>query len=122
VVRDDRLAGAILLGDLGLSPRIAELARSGRPVPDDLLAGAAPERESCLSENDVPVCLCNWVSRGEIVAAIDERGLTSPAEVTAATGAGSGCGGCASTVAEILTERERGRLEDLRYARLSRRG
>jgi ferredoxin-nitrate reductase len=121
VVREDRLVGAILLGDLALSSQIAELARTGRPVPDGLLTGAGPTAESRLAPDDAPVCLCNWVSRGQILAAIDERGLTTPVEVAAATGAGSGCGGCASTVADILTEREVGRLEDLRYARLSRR-
>jgi NAD(P)H-nitrite reductase large subunit len=59
--------------------------------------------------------------RAQIVAAIDERGLTTTAEVAAATGAGSGCGGCVANVATILTEIEAGKLEDLRYARLSRR-
>jgi ferredoxin-nitrate reductase len=121
VVRGDRLAGAILLGDLSLSPQIAELARTGGPVPDHLLAGGAPGAVAAPPPEDAPICLCNSVSRSQIVAAIDERGLTTPVEVAAATGAGSGCGGCAASVTSILSELEAGRLEDLRYARLSRR-
>ncbi len=121
IVRGDRLAGAILLGDLSLSARIAELARTDGPVPDDLLAGVAATGAATPPPEDATVCVCNSVSRAQIVAAIDERGLTTPAEVAAATGAGSGCGSCATSVASILGDLEAGRIEDLRYARLSRR-
>ena len=122
ILRGDRLVGAILLGDLSLSARIAELALTGQPVPDDLLAAlTVGGGEAAPDPSDATVCLCNAVTRAQIVAAVDQRGLTNPEEVAAATGAGSGCGGCRSTVASILVEAEASKRAELRLARLARR-
>ncbi len=47
------------------------------------------------------VCLCKGVSDQRILAAIRD-GARTPAEVGRATGAGTDCGTCRETVADIL--------------------
>lgn len=49
------------------------------------------------------VCLCRFVSDLTIRAARDE-GAATVAEISAATGAGTGCGCCRGTIARILAE------------------
>jgi ferredoxin-nitrate reductase len=102
VLRDERLVGAILLGDTSLGGRLRELIRTGAPVPDDLV-GLEPA--SCAGDadsDDALVCACNAVSRGQIVAAVEAQGLTHVDQVARATGATTGCGTCRNSVAGIL--------------------
>jgi bacterioferritin-associated ferredoxin len=51
----------------------------------------------------VIVCLCRVVSDGAIRAARDAGAATVEA-IAAATGAGTGCGCCRGTIAQILAE------------------
>lgn len=102
VLRDGRLAGAILLGDLSLAPRLGQLIRGGEPVPDGLLsadAGAGPAAED---DDAALLCVCNAVSRGTLKTIARDRGLRSVDEVRDATRAASGCGGCAPAIQELL--------------------
>ncbi len=99
VLRDGRLAGATLLGDLSDARQLRTLIASGQPVPEALLQnGPATASEV----GDPLVCSCQVVSRGEIASAIRDRGLTSVAEVSDATGAATGCGGCRPEVEALL--------------------
>ncbi len=50
------------------------------------------------------VCNCMGVTCGEIVDAIKAQGLTNVQEVSDATGAGTGCGGCVDDIQKILDE------------------
>lgn len=50
------------------------------------------------------VCNCKEVTVGTIEDAIRDKGLSTAAQVTAATEAGSGCGSCGETIEEILGE------------------
>ncbi len=54
--------------------------------------------------NDEIICHCMDVSRGEIIKAIKEKGLTTVEEVQDETDAGTGCGGCVEDIEEILEE------------------
>jgi ferredoxin-nitrate reductase len=104
----DRLAGAILVGEIGQARALSELLRCHEPVPDALIdqsvsaggpgAGLPPEPAAV-------VCSCNAVTRGEIDRAIRARGLTTVLEVARATGATTGCGSCARDVDAILRAR-----------------
>jgi len=99
VVRDGRLSGATLLGDLADARELRGLIASGGVVPDSLLdAGAAP----VTSQPDHLVCSCQVVSSGEIRSAIAEFSLTTVEGVSERTGASTGCGGCRPDVEKLL--------------------
>jgi bacterioferritin-associated ferredoxin len=50
------------------------------------------------------VCLCAGVPASTIRALI-ERGAACPEDVTAACGAGGGCGACLGSLTDLLAER-----------------
>ena len=52
---------------------------------------------------DETVCFCMGVTAGDIKAAV-EAGATSVEAVQEATSAGTGCGGCVDTIAELIKE------------------
>ena len=100
VLRDGRLAGATLLGDLSDARELRTLIASGQSVPEALLeTGPTAASET----GDPLVCSCQVVSRGEIASAIHDRGLKSVAEVSEHTGAATGCGGCRPDVEALLS-------------------
>ncbi len=112
VVDGDRLVGAILLGDTTMAGRLGQLIAAGGPVPVDVLDASVVTRCVERPRGELPgpdevVCHCMAVSREPIERAIDRDGLQSVDGVAAATGAGTGCGSCAATVARILDERRR---------------
>ncbi len=54
-----------------------------------------------MKEKDI-VCVCNSITYGEIVEAIEKKGLKTVEEVGIATQAGTTCGACQDTIQEIL--------------------
>ena len=122
VLRDGQLIGTILLGDLSLAPRLGELARTGEPLPDAVVAELTVSRPAGErpSEDTTPVCTCNAVTRGTILRVVRDRNLRTVEEVADATRATTGCGSCAHDVRALLSERERERLDDRRMTRLAR--
>jgi ferredoxin-nitrate reductase len=112
VLDDDRLVGAVLLGDLSEAPTLRQLVEDGRSVPPELLenqVGAAPRLDGV-------VCSCAAVTREQIDAAIVAGGLTRVSEVAKHSGAATGCGGCRPAIERILAERPRESLRDARPA------
>ncbi|HEV7774553.1 MAG TPA: molybdopterin-dependent oxidoreductase [Conexibacter sp.] len=112
IVRDGRLAGATLLGDLADAPRLRELAVSGAPVPEDVL-GTDGEAGAAVNGDEL-VCSCQAVPRATIAAAIRANALTSLEQVGRHTQAGTGCGGCRVRVQALLDEVEAATLAELR--------
>jgi ferredoxin-nitrate reductase len=103
VLRDGRLRGAILLGDLSHAHHLRTLLGSGAPVPDELLEGSAPvERD----ERAGLVCSCNAVT-GEQIGRAVAGGAEGLDAVARATGATTGCGSCRGEVERLLSERGR---------------
>jgi assimilatory nitrate reductase electron transfer subunit len=110
LVRDGRLAGAIMLGDNPTVGQVIQLFDRGGPVPDDrraLLLGralgeaAVPHAESpALMPDAALVCQCNTVSKGALVAAWRSGARSLPRIVTA-TRATTGCGSCRDAVCGI---------------------
>jgi ferredoxin-nitrate reductase len=117
VLADDRLVGAVLLGDLSEAVTLRRLVEEGRPVPAELLDAAAPAGGVRV---DGVVCSCAEVTREQIEQAIAAGGLERVSAVAQATGATTGCGGCRAQVERILAERTRERetLHDARAARI----
>jgi nitrite reductase (NADH) large subunit len=108
IVRDDRIAGAILLGDVGAASTLTQMFLLGTQVPErraDLLFGS-PTGVGLLNAADLPdnaqVCNCNGVSKGQILGVIHAGGCQSVSKVGACTKAGLGCGSCKSLIAQLL--------------------
>jgi ferredoxin-nitrate reductase len=99
VVRDGRLSGATLLGDLADARELRSLIATGASVPDALLERGAP---AAAGEPDQLVCSCQVVSASEIRGAITEFSLTTVEGVSERTGASTGCGGCRPDVEKPL--------------------
>jgi nitrite reductase (NADH) large subunit len=107
IVRNGRLAGAILLGDTSNAPALLQAYDRGAILPEnraELLfpdAGEAsgPSLESL--PDDAQVCNCNGVSKGRIIDAV-KNGCRSLKALCDATRAGTGCGSCKGQVNRLL--------------------
>ncbi len=107
IVRDDRLVGAIVMGDGAIVPSLLQVFGEGTPLDSnraELLfplsfATAAPSPDA--AADTARICDCNAVSKAEIVEAVMEgaRGLQAVCE---ATRAGTGCGSCRPEVQAII--------------------
>jgi ferredoxin-nitrate reductase len=115
IVRDGRLAGATLLGDMADAPRLRELAVSGAAVPDDVFS-AAP---TATASGDELVCSCQAVTRGAIERAIRDHALRDVEQVSRHTQAATGCGGCRLRVQALLDGSEGAAVAELRAARVT---
>ena len=109
VLRGSALVGVVLYGDAADSAWYFDLLQTGADVSairDGLVfgpavAGAAPPGVEALPDN-AEICGCNGVSKGHILAAITEHGLTSLDAVRARTKASSSCGSCTCNVEALL--------------------
>ena len=108
IIRDGKVAGAILLGDGFTAPRLLQAFDRGEVLPQnraELLFPLSADGESALDVEDMPddaqICNCNGVSKGKIIAAVD-GGCRSLKAVCDATKAGTGCGSCISQVQAVL--------------------
>ncbi|GDY30044.1 FAD-dependent oxidoreductase [Gandjariella thermophila] len=115
VLRDEKVAGAILVGAPDAAATITQLYDRGIPAPSDRLAlllgrtlpsAAVP----AASPADLPassvVCRCNTVTKGQLVTAF-RAGNRTAAALASATRASTGCGSCREAVcgiAEWLSE------------------
>ncbi len=99
VVRDDRVVGALCLGDLGPWPRLLDLCQSGCEL-DELRDGLLAPGGGSAAPAGRLVCSCLQVGEDTIAAAAHAHG-GDPARVGAATRAGTGCGSCRIEVARI---------------------
>ena len=97
-----RLLGGMLVGDTSDYGRLAHLARAAKPIDGELpMLGRAASASAELPD-DAQVCSCNNVLAGTIRARIRD-GATTLAAIQACTRAGSGCGGCAPALTELLS-------------------
>ena len=107
IVRDDRLVGAIVMGDGAIVPSLLQVfgdRTTLAPNRSELLfplSFSVPPPSVERIPDSARICDCNAVSKGEIVQAVLEgaRGLQS---VCDATRAGTGCGSCRSEVQAIV--------------------
>ncbi len=101
VFRGRDLIGAVLMGDTALGSQLTDLLAEGGALPDalldGLLTGAAPDPEAEL------VCSCKAVTAATIRAAVD-AGADDLTAIRARTGACTGCGSCASRIAQLLAQ------------------
>jgi nitrite reductase (NADH) large subunit len=107
VIRDGRLVGATMLGDVAKVAFLLQAFDRGMPLPEeriDLLVDrgtpAAAVGPAELAD-DAQVCNCNGVSKGALVRTV-HSGVKTVSGVMDATRAGKGCGSCRSLVGQIV--------------------
>ncbi len=107
IIRDGRLVGGILLGDISKAAYLIQAFDRNTPLPEDrlhlLFDIGDPPKQVTFAEMSAAtqVCNCNGVSKGAIVACVGS-GKRNAKAVMDATRAGMGCGSCKSMVAEIV--------------------
>jgi NAD(P)H-dependent nitrite reductase large subunit/NAD(P)H-dependent nitrite reductase small subunit len=98
-----RLLGGVLVGDASEYGTLLALSKKNEPLPcapGELMLGRRDG--GALAGGDEQVCSCNNVSQQAICSAIEEKGLTTLAEIKQCTRAGTGCGGCIPLVTTLL--------------------
>lgn len=108
IVRDGKIYGAILLGDIEYSDILMRLFASGGKLPEkrqELLFGSV-SGVSLLDVNDLPenaqICNCNGVSKKTILDSILKGGCSTVSAVGEKTKAGKGCGSCKGLIAQLI--------------------
>jgi NAD(P)H-dependent nitrite reductase large subunit len=115
IVRDNCLAGAIVIGDGAVVPSLLRLYSESIAIPEnrsDLLFRpefAPVPQPQALSDNAL-VCNCNGVTKAQIVECV-LGGARSVGAVAAATRASTGCGTCRPEVQAIVDIACRGLVE-----------
>ncbi len=107
IVRNNRLVGAIVMGDGGSVPTLVQAFADALPLPDHrpgLLFPMAADPEPLDAEH-IPdaarICDCNAVSKAQIIEAV-LAGARSVQAVSDATRACTGCGSCKPEVERIV--------------------
>ncbi len=108
IVRDNKLAGAILLGETDTAGVLLQMFMGNVAVSSrraDLLFGSSTGAP-VLSVFDLPdhaqICNCNGVSKGAIKEAIQLGKCHSISKVGGCTKAGLGCGSCKGLIAQLI--------------------
>ena len=113
VLKDNRIQGAVLYGDTVDGAWYFQLMREGTDVSDlrgHLMygqahlgdAGHGGENAVAAMSDDMEICGCNGVCKGDIVKAITGKGLFTVEDVRAHTKASSSCGSCTGLVEQLL--------------------
>jgi nitrite reductase (NADH) large subunit len=103
IVRDDRLAGAVLIGDASAAASLIRRFERGDLLPANRLdVFASPARTT---EPGGVVCNCYQVAEGALLDAVRD-GCTTLQQLAARTGAGTGCGSCRGQIASLLLKAE----------------
>jgi nitrite reductase (NADH) large subunit len=117
IVRDGRLIGATLVGDVRKVAFLMQAFDRGLALPEDRvelmfdLGGQPAEVSAAELADDAQVCNCNGVSKGAIAATV-KGGCKTVAGVMDRTRAGKGCGTCKSLVAQIVEWAAGGEVEE----------
>jgi nitrite reductase (NADH) large subunit len=107
IVRDGRLIGAILMGEISKAAFLMQAFDRDSKLPEERLSllfdlGAPPQK---VTLDEMPaesqVCNCNGVTKARIGSCVSAGNQTATS-VMKATRAGMGCGSCKSLVSELV--------------------
>jgi nitrite reductase (NADH) large subunit len=107
IIRDGRLLGSILLGDISKSAYLMQAFGQNTPLPEERLSLlfdiGAPSAKVTFEEMapDMQVCNCNGVSKGALLECV-KGGRRTAKSVMETTRAGMGCGACKALVGDIV--------------------
>jgi nitrite reductase (NADH) large subunit len=113
VIQNNRIKGAVLYGDTVDGAWYFQLLRDQTDVSDirqHLMfgqshlgdSGHGGQNAAAAMSNDMEVCGCNGVCKGDIISAITSKGLFTLDDVRSHTKASSSCGSCTGLVEQIL--------------------
>jgi nitrite reductase (NADH) large subunit len=118
IIRDGRLVGATLIGDIRKVAFLTQAFDRGMALPEeraelmfDLAGGPAGEVSVADMSDDEQVCNCNGVSKGAICATV-RSGCKTVSGVMDSTRAGKGCGTCKGLVQRIVEWAADGDVEE----------
>jgi nitrite reductase (NADH) large subunit len=114
VLREGKLVGAVLYGEVSDGQWYLQIMREGTDINSlrdklvfgrvfaELEPGKVAGHDIASLPDDAQICGCNGVSKGAIIAAIREKGLSTLSEVRAHTKASASCGQCTGQVEALL--------------------
>lgn len=113
VIKDSRIQGAVLYGDTIDGAWYFQMMREHTDISgfrQNIMhseghlgdAGHGGQNTAAKMSDDMQVCDCNGVCKGEIVKAITGKGLFTLDDVKAHTKAAASCGSCTGLVEQIL--------------------
>ena len=104
----DKLLGAILVGEAEEYGTLQQMMLNEMPLPAEPRALILPATDGApagMGVDALPdaamICSCHNVTKGEIVACVED-GATTIGELKSATCASTGCGGCATMCKQLL--------------------
>ncbi|MBA4187408.1 MAG: NAD(P)/FAD-dependent oxidoreductase [Planctomycetaceae bacterium] len=102
VIRDNRLVGAVLVGDSSAAAGLVQLFDDGSPLPANRLdVLASGEAIPGSGGNDPEVCNCHHVRTSTLLGEI-RNGCDTIPKLSARTQAGTGCGSCRGQLANLI--------------------
>lgn len=108
ILKDGVLAGAILVGEITDSSRYMEWYRTGADLSARRRHLLFPEPAADAGEgiammpDSETVCGCLGVTKGTIIQAIHEKGVSTMSQLKNCTRASTGCGSCAGKCQDLL--------------------
>jgi nitrite reductase (NADH) large subunit len=108
IVHDGKLAGVILVGDTSESHRYVDWLRSKTDLTamrrQLLFPGPAADSGQDVAEmaDSKVICGCNGVTKGTIIQAVHEKGISTLAQLKDCTRASTGCGSCTELCQHLL--------------------
>ncbi len=105
LIEDGKIVGAVLFGNTSEGNKLLSLINKGADVSEYMdLEGTETTAGSLVASmaDDEIICGCNGVTKGTIVQAIQNNGLSTIEEVKGCTNASRSCGGCKSLVSDLL--------------------
>ncbi len=117
IVRDGRLVGGILMGDISKAAFLMQAFDRDSKLPDERLSLlfdlGAPPQQVTLDEmpGEAQICNCNGVSKAAIGASV-AAGHKTLSAVMNATRAGKGCGSCKGLIGDVVAWFAGGTIEE----------
>jgi nitrite reductase (NADH) large subunit len=117
IIRDGRLIGATLVGDVKKVAFLMQAFDRGLALPEERvelmfdIGGPPAEVSAAELADDAQVCNCNGVTKGALKNAVD-GGCKTVNGVMDKTRAGKGCGTCKGLVAQIVEWAAGGEVEE----------
>ena len=117
IVRDGRLVGGILMGDISKAAFLMQAFDRDSPLPDERLSLlfdlGAPSQAVTIDEMpaEAQVCNCNGISKATIGTAV-AAGHKTVLAVMNATRAGKGCGSCKGLIGDVVSWFAGGAVEE----------
>ncbi len=108
LVKDNRLHGVILVGDISDEHRYLDWLRNQTDLSDQRrhLLFPPPAADAGHNVAELPdsytVCGCNGVTKGDIIQAIHQHGINTLAQLKDRTRASTGCGSCSGLCSNLL--------------------